>query len=69
MIHFTDQVKLKKNEEHSMDSLVLLRRGNKIPTGGDTETKCEAETEGKTSHRLPLLGIHPIYSNKTKTLL
>ena len=27
---------------------VLLRRGNKILTGGDTETKCGAETEGKT---------------------
>ena len=58
---FTYQMMPMKKEEKSMDTLVLLRRGNKIPTG-DTETKCEAETEGKIIQRLPLLGIHPIYS-------
>jgi hypothetical protein len=31
---------------------VLLRRGNRIPMGGDTETKHEAETEGKAIQRL-----------------
>jgi hypothetical protein len=36
---------------------------------GVTETKCEAETEGKASHRLPHLGIHPIYRHQTQTLL
>jgi hypothetical protein len=30
-----------------MDTSVLLRRGIKILIGGDTETKCGAETEGK----------------------
>ena len=30
-----------------LDTLILLRRGNKIPMEGVTETKCEAETEGK----------------------
>ena len=39
-----------------MDTLVLLRRGNKIPMGGDTETKCGADTEGKAIQRLPPLG-------------
>jgi hypothetical protein len=67
-IQFTDHVKLKK-EDQSVDTLVLLRRGNKIPIGGDTETKCGAETEGKTIQRLPYLGIHPTYSHQTETLL
>ena len=33
-------MKLKKKEDQSMDTLVFLRRGNKIPMGGDTKTKC-----------------------------
>jgi hypothetical protein len=53
----------------NMDVSVLLRRGNKILTGGNTETKCGAETEGKDIQRLSLLGIHPIYSRQTGTLL
>jgi hypothetical protein len=48
---------------------VLLRKGNKIPMGGDTETMCGAETEGKTIQRLPHLGIHPLYKHLTQTLL
>jgi hypothetical protein len=40
-----------------VDVLVLLRSGKK---GGNTETKCGANTEGKAIHRLPHLGIHPI---------
>ena len=40
-------MKLKKMEDHSMVTSVLLRRGIKIPMKGDTETKCEAETERK----------------------
>jgi hypothetical protein len=68
-IQFTDQMKLKKKKDPSVDTLVLLRKGNKIPMGGDTETKCGAETEGKTIQRLPHLGIHPIYSHQTQTLL
>ena len=35
-IQLTDQTKLKKKEDQSMDTLVLLRRGNKITMGGDT---------------------------------
>jgi hypothetical protein len=52
-----------------MDASVLLRRGNKTPMGGVTETKCGAETEGKTIHRLSHLGIHPINNHQTQTLL
>ena len=47
-IQFTDDMKLKKKEDQSVDTLVLLRIGNKMHLGGDTETKCGAETEGKT---------------------
>ena len=59
----------KKEEEQSMDTLVLLRRRNKILTEGDTETKSGAESEGKTIQKLQHLGIHPIYNYKTQTLL
>jgi hypothetical protein len=37
-IQFTDHMKLKK-EDQSVDASVLLRRGNKILTGGNTEGK------------------------------
>jgi hypothetical protein len=55
-IQFTDQMKLKKKEDQIMDTLILLRRENKIPMGGispteylsNVDTKCGAETEGKT---------------------
>jgi hypothetical protein len=62
-------MKLKKKEDQSLDTSVFLRRGNKIPIGGDTETKCGAETEGKAIQRLPHLGINPIYSHQTQKLL
>jgi hypothetical protein len=52
-----------------MTKVWKLRRGNKIPMGGDTETKCEAETEGKAIQRLPHLGIHPINNHQTQILL
>ena len=68
-IQFIDHINLKNKEDQSVVALVLLRRGNKILMGGDTETKCGAETEGKTIQRLPHLGIHPIYSQQTQTLL
>jgi hypothetical protein len=53
-------MKVKKKEDQSMDTSILLRKGNKIPTGGATETKFGAETEGMTIQKLPYLGIHPI---------
>jgi hypothetical protein len=62
-------MKLKKKEDHSVDTSVLLKRGIKIAMGGDTETMFGAETEGKAIQRMPHLGIHPIYSYQTQTLL
>jgi hypothetical protein len=38
-------MKLKKKEDRSVDTSILLRRRNKIPIEVDTETKCGAETE------------------------
>jgi hypothetical protein len=53
-------MKLKEKEDQSVDDLDLLRSGNKIFMGRNTERKCGAETEGKALQRLPYLGIHPI---------
>jgi hypothetical protein len=62
-------LKLKKKDDQSVDTLILLRRGNKIPMEGVTEKKVGAETEGMTIQRLPHLGIHPINNHKNQTLL
>jgi hypothetical protein len=59
-------MKLKKNEDQSVNTLLLLRMGNKIPMEGVTETKFGAETEEKTIQRLSHLGIHPIYNHQTQ---
>jgi hypothetical protein len=40
------------------EAKLLLSKGN-------TGTKCGAETKGKVTHRLPHLGIHPIYGHQT----
>jgi hypothetical protein len=45
-----------------VDASVLFRTRNKILMGGNIETKCRAETEGKAIKRLPHLWIYPIYS-------
>jgi hypothetical protein len=68
MTQFTDHVKIKKKEVQSVVASVLLRRGNKILMGENTETKCGADTERKAIQRLPHLGIHPIYSHQNQTL-
>jgi hypothetical protein len=60
---------LKKKEDQNVGTSVLFGRGNKTLTGGNMETKCRAETEGKDIQRLPHLGIHPIYSHQTQRLL
>ena len=64
-IQFTDHMKLKKKEVQNVDTSILLRKGNKIPMEGVTETKCRAETEEMTIQRLPHLGIHHIYNHQT----
>jgi hypothetical protein len=61
-------MKLKKKEDQSVDTLLLLRMGNKIPMEGLTETKFGAETERKTIQRLPHPGIHPIYNHQTQKI-
>ena len=68
-IQFTDYMKLKKNEDHSVTTSVLLRRGIKIPMGGDTETMFGAEPEGNAIQLLSHQGIQPIYNYQTQTLL
>ena len=61
-------MKLKKKENQSVDTLILLRRGNKIPMEGFTETKFGAEPEGMTNQRLLHLGIYPINNHQTQAL-
>ena len=47
-LSFTNYMKLKKKEDQSVDTLMLLRRGNKTLMEGVTETKCGVETEKMT---------------------
>jgi hypothetical protein len=63
-MQFIEHMKLKMKEEQSVDTSVLLRRVNKIPMEGITETKCETVTEGMTIQRLYHLGIHPINNHQ-----
>jgi hypothetical protein len=62
-------MKLKKKEDQSMATSLLLRMGNKIPMERVTETNFRAETKGNTIQRLPHPVIHPIYNHQTQTLL
>jgi hypothetical protein len=41
-------MKLKKNEDQTVDTLPLLRIGNKTPMEGVTETNFVAERKGRT---------------------
>jgi hypothetical protein len=59
-------MKLKKKKDQSVDASVLLRRGNKILTGGKTGTNCGAETEGKAIQRLPHPGSIPYTDTKPR---
>jgi hypothetical protein len=68
-IQFAKHMKLKKKEDQSVNTLLLLRMGNKIPMEGVTETKFRAEMEGRTIQRLFNLGIHPINNYQSQTLL
>jgi hypothetical protein len=47
-IQFAKRMKLKKNEDQSVDTLPLLRIGNKTPVEGVTKTKFGAESKGCT---------------------
>jgi hypothetical protein len=58
-------MKLKKNEDQSVDTLPLLRIENNTLMEGVTEKKFGAETKGWIIYRLPYPGIHPIISLQT----
>ena len=58
-IQFAKHMKLKKNKDQSVDTLPLLRIGNKTPMEGVTETKFGAEMKGWTIERLPYPGSIP----------
>jgi hypothetical protein len=45
-LQLAKHMKLKKNEDQSVDTLPLLRIGNKTPMEYVTETKSGAETKG-----------------------
>jgi hypothetical protein len=60
-------MKFKKKEDQSVDTVLLLKRGNKIPMEGVTETKCAAE--GMTINILFHLGIHSIDNHQNHILL
>jgi hypothetical protein len=68
-IQYAKHMKRKKKEDQSVDTSFLLRRRNKIPIEGFSESKFGAKTEEKTIQRLPHLGIHPIYNHQTQSLL
>jgi hypothetical protein len=57
-------MKPKKKKDQSVGASVLLRMGEKILTGGNMETKCGAETEGKAIQRLPYLCIYSLQTLK-----
>jgi hypothetical protein len=56
-------MKLKKKEDQSMDTLSLLRIGNKISMERVIETNFGAEMEEKTMQGLPHPGIHIIINH------
>jgi hypothetical protein len=62
-------MKLKKNEDQSVDTSPLLRTGNKTSMEGSIEIKLGAEIKGWTIQRLPHLGLHSIISYQIQTLL
>jgi hypothetical protein len=56
-------------ENQSVDTLFLLRGGNKMHMEGVTETKFTAESEGRTIQILHHLRIYPINNHQIQTLL
>jgi hypothetical protein len=56
-------MKLKKKEDQSVDTSLLLRMENKIPMEGVTETKFGAETEGRVC---PTQGSIPYTTTKPR---
>jgi hypothetical protein len=48
MIHVAKHMKLKKNKDQRVDTLLLLRIGNETPMEGVTETNFGASMKGWT---------------------
>ena len=69
IIQFTDYMKLKKKEDHSVDTWIFLRRCVKTTMWGDTNTKFEEEPEWKLTQWLPHQWLYPIYSYQNQILL
>ena len=61
-------MKLKKKEDQSVDTSILLRRRNQIPMEGVTETKFGVEPKETTIQRLPHVGIHLMNNHQTQAL-
>ena len=68
-IHISNDAQDFGTAKYGYDTLVHLKRGDKIPTESDTETSCGADPEGKMIQRLPYLGIFSIYCYQTQTLI
>jgi hypothetical protein len=62
-------MKLKKNEDQNVDTLPLLRIGNKTPMEGVTEKKLGTEMKGWTIQRLVHPGVYPIITYQMQTVL
>jgi hypothetical protein len=67
-IQLLKQKKIKK-EDQGVDSSFLPRIQNKISMDVVPETKFGPKTKGWTIQRLSHLGVHPIISHQTQTLL
>ena len=52
-------MKLKKKEYQNVDASVLLTRESKILKGGNTESMCRTETEGKDTQEFLTWGSIP----------
>jgi hypothetical protein len=63
---FIDHTKLKKKEDQSVDASVLLRKGNKMLSGGNMDTKCGAETEERPSRDSHTWGSIPYTDTKPR---
>jgi hypothetical protein len=61
-------MKLKKRQDKSVGPTVLPRKGENSH-GSKYRDKVWGESEGKAIQRLPHMGIHPIYSHQSQTLV
>jgi hypothetical protein len=64
-IQFRGYMKL-ETKDQSLDAFVLLRKRNKIFMGGNTETKCGVENEGKVISECPTRGYIPYTVTKPR---